>query len=165
MSAKPNEQEKKINFQWLPFALGGLIFSGGTGIVQKEFRAVNPCPMDEFLFFSFGFACLFNALFTCVFYLVERKKTLETTNEYKAVTARDFIVSATVLGGIMGMANLLNTYLAGVFTSVITYPVVNGGRILLTSALVPFLFKEKTSRMQKTGIILGFIAILLIALA
>jgi drug/metabolite transporter (DMT)-like permease len=78
---------------------------------------------------------------------------------------RDFIVSATVLGGIMGTANLLNTYLAGVFSSVITFPVVNGGRILLTSVLVPFLFKEKTSRLQKTGIILGFIAILLIALA
>ena len=64
----------------------------------------------------------------------------------------------------MGLANLLNTYLAGVFESVITFPVVNGGRILLTTVLGAILFREKTNLRQKIGILCGFIAIVLIAI-
>lgn len=63
----------------------------------------------------------------------------------------------------MGLANKLNTYIAGGFPSVKTFPIVNGGRILLTTILCTLLFKEKTNLKQKVGIIIGFIAIILIA--
>ena len=162
LSANVKKEEKKGDIKWLLYALGGLVFSGGIGIFQKEFRAVNPCSSDVFLFCAFLCASLFSAIATFVFYRLKRK----TDDETKSPTrVREFLFNASILGAIMGLANLLNTYLAGVFESVITFPVVNGGRILLTSVCVALLFKEKTNLRQKTGILLGFIAILLIALA
>jgi drug/metabolite transporter (DMT)-like permease len=112
------------------------------------------------LFVAVGFTCLFSLLLTIALFIKDRKNGIprDKTN------IKSVLYSSLLLGAVMGTANKLNTHLAGVFSSVITFPVVNGGRILLTTVLGAILFREKTNFRQKLGILCGFIAILFIAI-
>lgn len=160
LSTELKSEKKKADFLWLVFVLCALLFSGGIGIVQKEYAAENACPVDNFLFIAVAFTVLFSLLITAILYLLDRKNDAPRS---KTNLKRAFYGSL-VLGAVMGSANKLNTHLAGVFPSVITFPVVNGGRILLTAVLGAILFREKTNLRQKAGILCGFIGIVLIAI-
>ena len=160
LSTSLKKDGKKADFLWLVFVLCALLFSGGIGIVQKEYAFENACPVDNFLFVAVAFTCLFSLLLTIALFIKDRRNGIprDKTN------LKSVLCSSLLLGAVMGTANKLNTYLAGVFTSVITFPVVNGGRILLTTVLGAILFREKTNLRQKIGILCGFIAIVLIAI-
>ena len=51
LSTKPQQKQKRFDFVWLLFALGGMIFSGGIGVVQKEFGLTNSCSVNVFIFY------------------------------------------------------------------------------------------------------------------
>jgi drug/metabolite transporter (DMT)-like permease len=53
-------------------------------------------------------------------------------------------------------------YLAGVIDAIIFYPVVNGASMILTTAAGILLWKEKLSKRQWFGLIMGGVAILLL---
>ena len=59
------------------------------------------------------------------------------------------LCSIAVLGGALGGNNLINTHLSGVLPSVITFPIINGGVILVTTIMSKLFFKEKLSLLQK----------------
>ena len=60
--------------------------------------------------------------------------------------------------------NKLNLYLSGVIDSMIFFPLVNGGNIILTTVLSFVLFHEKLSKRQCVGILVGTIAVVLLVI-
>lgn len=63
----------------------------------------------------------------------------------------------------VGVANNLNLYLSGALKSAVTFPVTNGGTIALSAVGSALFFREKLGFNKVAGIILGIIAIVLIA--
>jgi len=59
--------------------------------------------------------------------------------------------------------NRLNVHLAGVMDGALLFPISNGSLLLLNSLTGVFLFKEKLSKIQIFGIVVGFSSIIMLA--
>lgn len=169
-SAK-KEEGKKFNIGWLIAALGGLLFSGMVGIMQKLFtNDFKQYKLDNFLCVSFMIIILMSAAAMLVSWLWNRKKNNEKQAEEKtdSKVKTSFLVKQygfTVgLGVVMGLVNKTNTFLSGVLPSVLVFPITNGGVILSTTLLSMLIFKEKLTLLQKIGLIIGILGIISITI-
>lgn len=159
LSTDRKDEEKKADFLWWLFAVGAAVCSGIVGVAQKEFSALNACSIDGFLFLSFACSTVFGGVLALVLKIVGKDGVATEKADWKRA-----VLGALPLGVIMGCANKLNTYLAGVFESVVTFPCVNGGRIVLTAILSAWIFKEKTALRQKIAVVVGFLGIICISI-
>lgn len=160
LSTKKSDKKEKSDARWFVFAIVAAVCSGVVGIAQKEFAAVATCSSDVFLFVAFAISAVFSFLLSLT--LSARRKGAR-----KRAEKGDFkraLLGALPLGAVMGCANKLNTYLAGKFESVVTFPCVNGGRILLTAVLSAWIFKEKQTLRQKIAVGVGFLGIIFISI-
>jgi drug/metabolite transporter (DMT)-like permease len=169
------EEGKKFNFGWLIAAIAGMVFCGSLGIIQKFFSIqTGGYKLNNFLCIAF----IFSITISAILMLISKPKNvananclpLEPTVNQSQIERQDkkalirkysFIV---VLGVIFGLVNITNTYLVGVLPSVVIFPVLNGGIILLTTIISALLFKEKISFLQKAGILIGILGILCITI-
>ncbi|MBE7087693.1 MAG: hypothetical protein E7369_05295 [Clostridiales bacterium] len=166
-SAK-KEEGKKTNFAWLIAAIGGLFFSGMVGIMQKLFT--NECvfyELNNFLCMSFLFIIVISA---GMFFVAKVKtgKSCEIVNAEADERTFGSIFKqygfTVALGAVLGLVNKTNTFLSGALPSVIVFPVINGGVVILTTILSMLFFKEKLTVLQKIGLILGIIGIVCITI-
>ena len=158
------KSDKKFSVKWLIYALLGLFFSGMVGIIQKLFvKEYQEVSLDIFLSVSFAFMIFLSGMLYAILLIYAKKKASDTSLE-KSKTAGKTWIALIVLGGTIGLANKLNTYLTGVLPSVVSFPVINGGTIFLTSIVSMSLFKEKLSVKQKVAIVIGIVAILCIGI-
>lgn len=181
LSAEKSQQN--LNAKWLVFALGGTVFSGLVGIIQKLFAAqTTPYSLDLFLCTAFLFIVSFSAAIYLLLAFREKKTpnaggnpSTFTENDGNCPAKNDGenkkksrflpLLFTAALGFVTGGVNKLNTYLAGILPSVLVFPATNGGVIVASAVFSAILFKEKLSKKQISAICIGFIAIVLIAIA
>ena len=159
------KQGKSLHLKWLIAALGGTLFSGLVGVIQKIFgKQQTSYSLDLFLFISFAIIIVLNAIIFGLYCFKKEDKKNEN-QEIKTIKKTDWITVffMAVLGVVMGGINKLNTYLAGVLPSVVMFPATNGGVIVMSAVLSAIIFKEKLAKKQIFSILLGFIAIVIIA--
>lgn len=146
---------ENLNLKWLFFALGSFVLWGLVGIIQQIHQ--NSDKADEinvFLLWSFLFLTAIFAVMTLLSpkagcnYRLKSKSTLPSL----------------ISGVIIGAVNLINLYLSGKISSIVLFPILNGGVIVLSGLAALFLFKEKLTRSQYAGIILGTLAICLLGI-
>ena len=65
-----------------------------------------------------------------------------------------------ISGVCVAVNNKLNLYLSGVIDSVIFFPVVNGGGLVLTTLASLLIFKERLRAKQWIGILFGIASVL-----
>lgn len=171
-SAK-KEEGKKFNFAWLIAALGGLLFSGMVGIMQKLFT--NECveyKLDNFLCVAFMLIIAISAVAMFFAWLYNRKKQGQVQPQPQdkvdckvktSVLVKQYIFTV-LLGVVMGLVNKTNTFLSGVLPSVLVFPIINGGVILTTTICSMLIFKEKLTLMQKIGLVIGILGIISITI-
>ncbi len=170
------ERGKKARAEFIAFAVAASLSSGGVGVVQKVFRCSAFSDYSElFLILAFSFlAVLSSATFAiCVIGEKIRRGNLPESRYNDAKNADRqkntakigyFLVCSSVLGVFVGVANNLNLYLSGALKSAVTFPVTNGGTIALSAVGSALFFREKLGLKKIAGIVLGIIAIVLIAL-
>ena len=163
------EKNVKVNVKWLVMAISGMLCSGVVGIIQKLFmNEYKNSSLNVFLILAFAFTVVIGSIIIAIFkYGENKKKTCSINNQEKPVSSQSryvVVILCVVLGVALGLANKLNTYLSGVFPSVISFPVINGGTIFMTTVFSVLLFKERLSTMQKVGLAIGFIAIIITAI-
>lgn len=149
------KKSENLNLKWLFFALGSFVLWGLVGIIQQIHQ--NSDKADEinvFLLWSFLFLTAIFAVMTLLSpkagcnYRLKSKSTLPSL----------------ISGVIIGAVNLINLYLSGKMSSIVLFPILNGGVIVLSGLAALFLFKEKLTRSQYAGIILGTLAICLLGI-
>lgn len=151
------EKNSKINFIWLFFAVTASCCAGLNGIIQK----IHQSSHHKSELYAFIFLAL---LFASVFSLVAAAFTKNKKNE-PIIKKVKSCFKLIVIGGIaIGLVNMLNLILAGKIVAVIQFPVYNIGGMILTGLGGRFLFKEKMSKKQVVGFVVGCIAILIIGL-
>ena len=157
------KEDKPFNWKWLIAALGGTLFSGLVGVVQKLFGAqAIEYSLDLFLCTSFAIIILLSGAIFFALYIFARKEPVLSTVEKRKIDIKTLGFTA-LLGVAMGGVNKLNTYLASVLPSVIMFPTTNGGVIVATACFSALLYREKLSKKQIVSILIGFVAIVVIA--
>lgn len=146
--------EKNITFKWLALTVICGIFNGTIGLFQKLQTASSRSEEQMgFLFFAFVVCTLSNCL-----WLTFSRKKVPVTFALKGMG----LVSALICGTTTALQHIINLKLVGVLPTVIFFPVCTGSRILLTALVGILLFKEKLSRRQLAGFIIGFGAMFLV---
>ena len=155
---KDNESSG-ASLKWLLLCLGAFICSGSVGVMQKLHQnSVYKDELGVFLVIAFAASALFSLAMT-FYYKNARGEPITVVRKPKF---RKFAVISLISGIGFALVNQINMYLAGVMDAIIFYPVVNGASMILTTAAGIILWKEKLSKRQWFGLVMGGIAIFLL---
>jgi len=145
-----NSPQKKMNGHWLALCLIVFITSGTIGIVQKTHQlSVYKNELNAFLVTAF----LTGAILLTVIWI-----PLQRSKKSRSITPIDstlFVMAGLATGGM----NKINMYLSGVLPSILFFPVYNGGCVLLSAIVAVLVFKEKITKRQGCGLVMGVVAI------
>jgi drug/metabolite transporter (DMT)-like permease len=151
------KSKKHTNKKWLLCAVVATLVNGLTGIVQKSFNA-SPVGVERSAFISTSYimAFIFSGLVLLVMSLSKGKaKRLEPK---KIVKILPYIIA---VGITLGTFQMLYNYTMTLVDGTYFFPVYSGGAIVLSTLLGVIMFKDKISKNQVVGIILGIASIVL----
>ena len=140
---------------WAVMSFLSMIGSGMIAVTQKHHQ--NTMYADELaVFVTLGlfFAAVFSFVIACV-----KKPTIKPSR----LTGKD-ITFVLMSGVCIGALNLLNLFLAGKIDAAVQFPVYNIGCMILTALFGAFVLKEKHTKSQYAGFVLGCLSIVLIGL-
>lgn len=147
------------SLKWLLLCIGAFICSGSVGVMQKLHQnSVYKEELGVFLVTAFVVSALFSLGMTLFFI----RKPGERITVLSGKKFRKFAIISFISGVGFALVNQINMYLAGVIDAIIFYPVVNGASMILTTAAGIILWKEKLSKRQWFGLVMGGLAILLL---
>ena len=69
-----------------------------------------------------------------------------------------------ICGGFNGLCNLLVMLCSVLMSASVMFPIISAGGIILTAIVSVLFYKEKLTRMQYAGFVLGILAIVLLNL-
>lgn len=151
-----------INKKWALAGGATFLCSGLIGIMQKLHQgSAYKDETSQFLVIAFAVS----ALVAGVLWLCLGKKSLpgEETREESLFRGMRLLLSALLCGLCAGACNRINLLLSGSVPSVILFPVLNGGVLLLSFGASKLLLGERAELSQNIGFVLGVAAIALIA--
>ena len=151
-------EESGMSVKWLFAVAGSFLGMGLIGVCQTVHQTSSfAYEINGFLFWTFTFALLFFILLYIPYFIKGGKIG---KNTYKPIDWANM----TITGVFMGAINLINLYLSGKLPSIIFFPIVNGGVIILSGIASLVLFKEKMSKKKLCGLIIGIAATCLIGI-
>ena len=147
------EKSSKISLKWLLFSIISMTGSGCTAILQKIHQHSQfACEFMELSILEFIVATVVLSVLML---------TAPKTSQYQGLSKKE--ASVGVLNGIfLGLLNLLNLSLAGKLPAIILFPVYNIGSIILTGILCTIIYKEKNTKKEIIGFVIGLTAIMII---
>jgi len=149
------EENTKSSKKYLIYAFLAMLCAGSVGIMQKIFsKLYSGAGINEYLFLAFLFILLFSVIGK-----LSTKPKSDSTQKY----GKKFYILALLLSLSVVIANKLNMFLVGALPGLIFFPIINGGTIMFSAIVSKYLFKEKLSILSWCGIIIGILAIVLIA--
>jgi drug/metabolite transporter (DMT)-like permease len=148
----------KFKKGWAMISLLFLLLGAGVGIVFKAFSKRGGAKYTSNIMVVAAFVMLISYTLICFFTGSFPSKSIPQTKKEK----RFFIIFALGSGLLSCVYNRLNIYLSGVLNGIIFFPLFNGGVVLLSTALGILIFKEKLSKKQLSGVLLGILGICII---
>jgi len=149
------EENTKSSKKYLIQAFLAMLVPGSGGLRQKIFsKLYSGAGINEYLFLAFLFILLFSVIGK-----LSTKPKSDSTQKY----GKKFYILALLLSLSVVIANKLNMFLVGALPGLIFFPIINGGTIMFSAIVSKYLFKEKLSILSWCGIIIGILAIVLIA--
>ncbi len=145
------EKGGKANLKWFLTAIVAMLCNGTVGLIQKIFR------MSEYSAEQSGLMVLAFFAGTIITGLMMPKKK-------PSLPSAGFLKTVTGSGISLGFTNSINLYISGVLPGVIVFSCVNGGGIVASTLLARFMERERLSRKKWLSVIIGVIAICLVAL-
>lgn len=156
--ARP-QGEKSGNRLWVVYAFLAMVASGFVGFMQKVHQcSPHKDELNAFLSISFLFATVLSFVLYGIRHKAEGKVHIENAPLGK------LLASSLISGVCIAFANKINTILSGKMASMIFYPSVNGGVIILSAVLGSLLFREKRTKNEWLGLMLGLLAIVLVSI-
>ena len=153
-------KDAHASLRWLVYCLLAFVLCGSIGVMQKIHQtSEHKGEIGAFLLIAFSVSALFS--FLMIPYSLKKENCRLSLRENGASAAPLWLYSL-VCGAGIAFCNHYNMYLSGVIESVILFPVLNGGSMILTAAAGLIFYKERLTRAQTVGMILGVIAILLL---
>lgn len=150
--------DKNISVKWLVLTILAGAFNATLGLFQK-LQNMSPHPEEQmgFLFWCFIFSTGLNIIWLTLRTKTGKKETVTFQLKGKV------LLFALLCGVSMAAQHIINLKMVGALPTAVFFPLCSGSRILCTALLGIFWFKEKLSRRQLIGFIIGFAALMLIA--
>lgn len=149
------KKDRKFSLKWLIFSLLSMTGSGCTAVLQKIHQ--HSRHSEEFLsLLSLEFILASVILFVITPFFNKKTNIRKLT--------RENIFTSSINGVFIGVLNMLNLHLAGRLPAVIVFPIYNIGSLVLSGVILSILFKEKASKMENIGFLLGISGIMLIGI-
>ena len=150
------KKNENINKKWFLYAMVSFVAWGLVGVVQQihqnsEFAG----EIKGFLLWTFVFLTI---IFFGIYALM--KKTDDDGYKIKSKTTFPILLSGIIIGAV----NLINLDLSAKIPSIILFPILNGGVIVLSGLAALLIFKERLTKQQYLGIILGIISTCLLGM-
>lgn len=142
-----------VDPEWILYAFGSMLFTGLIGVMQKIHQeSGHGDEMSLFLLISFVImAAISGMLLTRAGKPSAKRMTRGSSDPAMPL--------AIFSGAALGMIHSLNLYLSGVLPSIVFFPVVNSGLILMTVAVSVVVFHKKLKSKQLVGLIMVVIII------
>ena len=150
-----NKTEKniKVSSKWLFWIIAAFIGNGMCSIVQKIQQTVfDGACKNEFMIVALGIGAVF---MSCTAMIKSKNLKRELC---------DAIKIAPFSGVANGSVNLLVMVLTALLPTAVLFPVISSGGMVMTFIFSVTLFKEKLTKRQYAGYLLGVISIILINL-
>ena len=163
-ATEKKEGEKKGGFRWLLFSLLAFIFSGAIGFMQKTHQAhdLHKGELNSFLVLAFIVSFVFSAVLA---FTSMKKEKLPLIEKNKAGKVYWLLIIIMIASGICVAANhKFNLALSGEIPSAVFFPIVNGGNLVLTTLSALIIFKERLTKRQWIGVILGIASVLFLCM-
>lgn len=142
--------DMKMTLRWKLYCVGFFIFAAAVGVIFKLFSASDGNGSSMMIVSAVTMV----ALLMLLSFVIEKKPKLNGKQALFALAC-----------GVLSCGyNRINLYLSGALPSVVFFPVFNGSIVLLSSLSGKFIFKEKLSKKQISGIILGICAIIILGI-
>lgn len=150
--------DRNITFKWLILTILAGATNASLGLFQKlQNMSAHPEEKMGFLFWTFIFSTALNAA-----WLLLRTKTGKKEQVSFEMKGKPLIF-ALVCGVTMATQHIINLKMVGVLPTAVFFPLCSGSRILLTALIGIFGFREKLSKRQIAGFVIGFAALMLVA--
>ena len=152
-------KESGMSIKWLFAVAGSFLGMGLIGVCQTVHQTSDFAKeINGLLFWTF----LFSLILFILLYIPHgiKSRMANAKKIYKPIDWASMIITGVFLGAV----NLINLYLSGKLPSIIFFPIVNGGVIILSGLASVFIFKEKISKKRLAGLIVGIIATCLIGI-
>lgn len=149
--------EHAMSVKWLLLTFGGFVMWGLVGVCQQIHQnSKYKGEINGFLFYSF----IIMTVLLFLFFLVCKKRGEEQNYFIKSKPTVYILLSG--LGN--GAINLINLFLAGVMPSIIFFPIVSGGVIILSGLAAIVVFKEWLQKKQVIAVVAGVISVILLGI-
>ena len=149
------ETKQNSSKKYLFYIFGAMISAGSVGMLQKFFGHIyGQSLFDEYVFLSFLFMLVYSMF----------GKTITSKKESKSANGKSFYLICILLALSNVVASRLNLYLSIALPAVVFFPSINGATIFLSSICSRVFFKERLSVLGWTGIFVGIVAIVMIAI-
>ena len=148
LTNKP-EGKEKISLKWIIFVFLAFVGNGMCSTVQKMQQiAFNGAYKNEFMIIALAIVTIFMLTFSL---FTERK-------EIKIYVKSGWWL-AILSGVINGAINLFVMILSGRIPVSLMFPLISAGGIIITYLISKFFYKEKLSKTQFAGFIIGIISV------
>ena len=149
---------KRANLRWLLLCVVAFLATGAIGVMQKIHQSsAFKGELNAFLVIAFAVSAFLSGV---VALLLRKKESGSEENRNDRGGMRLLIFLMLISGVCVAVNNKLNLYLSGVIDSIIFFPVVNGGGLVLTTLASLLIFKERLRVKQWIGILLGIASVL-----
>lgn len=155
-STDKSNGDKKTSFKWLVIALISCVTNGLLGVMQKIHQnTVYKDQSTAFLVSAFAFMTVAGG----AIWLVMRKRSDDDV--FRPTKIHTAIAAAS--GATLAVPHVANLYLAGAMPSAVFFPIFNTGSLIITLIVATVFFREKLTRLQWVGIVLGLISSLFVS--
>lgn len=159
LAAKNGDDEKKANFKWLFLCLITFAATGGIGVMQKVHQSSEyRDELNAFLIIAF----ISSSILCTIFAAILKRREGRSSDAKSNVSKKLFVLLLGVMivsGACVAVNNKFNLYLSGVMDSAVFFPIVNGGGLVLTTLAAVLLFRERLSKKQWIGVVLGIASV------
>ncbi len=149
---------EKISVKWLLFCLMFFFAGGGVGILYMLFGASDAATEINAMMLCAAITA------TVLYFVVGTLLNVISKNPMPKIH-RSGILFIIACGIASCVYMRLNVYLSTVIPSVIFFPVSNVSVVILSALSGVFLYKERLSRIQSVGMIIGLIALVMCSFA
>ena len=151
------KKDSKMSLKWFAYAMGSFVMWGLVGVFQLIHQeSAYAGEINGFLMYSF---IIMTAMFFAALLFMKKPEGHSFGYMNGKITAL-----ILVSGLILGIVNRINLYLSGAMPSIIFFPIVNGGVIILAELAAIFVFRERPGKKQIAGIVAGIIATCLLGI-
>lgn len=162
-AVEKNADKKGVSFRWLIFCLIGFAGSGGVGLMQKIHQNTPyKAELNAFLVIAFTTVCISTGIWYVLLCGKEKQGLIPQKEDGKIHKA--LLILPACVGVFAAINHKLNLYLSGVMPSAVFFPIVNGGGLVLATLAALMVFKEKLTKRQWFGLIVGFISVLFLCI-